>query len=163
MRSRAIPRVLCTGCNSTNLDRIFDPKLIILKRYTSSLAICVLSISPTFSFHFSYQIRISVKLSLLSLSLPLQPVSLSPLPLSQHLHASLNLVVTAASILNLDPSANSKNELTIRSQIPTPRRALFRPRSESNVVVWRESGVEMLMKLSIHGIATSPDLRFRRY
>ena len=43
---------ILTGCNSTNLSRIFDPKLIILTRYTSSLAIRVLSISPTFSFSF---------------------------------------------------------------------------------------------------------------
>ena len=43
---------ILTGCNSTNLSRIFDPKLIILTRYTSSLAIHVLSISPTFSFSF---------------------------------------------------------------------------------------------------------------
>ena len=43
---------ILTGCNSTNLSCIFDLKLIILTRYTSSLAIRVLSISPTFSFSF---------------------------------------------------------------------------------------------------------------
>nr|POF21795.1 hypothetical protein CFP56_73311 [Quercus suber] len=43
---------------------------------------------------------------------------------------------------------------------PTPRRSLFRPKSESKVGVWRESGVEKLTKLSLHGTATSPDLRF---
>ena len=98
----------------------------------------------------------------LSLSLPLQPVSLSPPPLSQpprfpqpHRHRCQHTQLRPISKIEEKTSTHHLKPN------PTPRRALFRPRSESKVGVWKESGVEKLMKLSLHGTATSPDLQFR--
>ena len=101
---------------------------------------------------------LSLSLSL-SLSLPLQPVSLSPPPLSQpprfpqpHRHRCQHTQLRPISKIEEKTSTHHLKPN------PTPRRALFRPRSESKVGVWKESGVEKLMKLSLHSTATSLDL-----
>ena len=66
----------------------------------------------------------------------LSPLFFSPTSTGVSLASTtLSTSITAASIPNSDPSAKSKpkHQLTIWSQTPTPRRALFRPRSESKV------------------------------